>query len=477
VPASAARFAVGADKESITPTSLAGVYLGGYGIGPVHPAQSVLRPIYARVIAVRDRSGQQVVIGTIDAQGYSIAYQNGPYGFSDIAADMVRELKIPASHILLQSTHSHNGPDDIGVWGGVPNSYLAFVKAQTETAIRRAVAAERPAVLRWGTADMTGFSRTFGSDTDGSQTGDTKDYPPDNQMRVLQALTPQGQVIVTLVNYSSHPTVYGPLNKVSPDWPGATATFLEHDETGIPTSIAYGYPGSVAVVTVGALGHTWPAATPRGTDPAVDPSLKSDNGPADHFGNAVARMAMSAVTAAPTYLRHSLVAGTTQNVQIVNDNPVLLAAGTEPSNPSPLGGYKIMRADTPPWAYGDLYVAPLVALRIDDLPFFSVPGEPYPSLHTSLAAEVKAPATFIFGLAEDQLGYAEEVSDYNGALQCSLGDEWFFTISPTFGSDVVRLQDANATALGFSVTPNLADYGPGPTPPSTNCTGQQLGLP
>ena len=477
VPVYAARFAVGAAKEDITPTSLTGVYLGGYGIGPVHPAQAVLRPIFARVIAVRDRSGDQVVIGTIDAQGYSIAYQNGPYGFADITADMARELKIPASHILLQSTHTHNGPDDIGVWGGVPTSYLAYVKSQMETAIRRAVAAQRPAVLRWSTASMTGFSHTFGSDSDSTHTGDNHDYPPDNQLRVLQALTPRGQVIVTVVNYSTHPTVYGPLNKVSPDWPGATATFLEHQELGIPARIRYGYPGSVAVVTVGALGHTWPSAPPRGTDSAVDPSPKSDNGPADDFGNAVGRMAISAVASDPTYLRASRVAGTAQNIEIVNDNPVLLGAGTQPSNGTPLGGYKIMRADTPPWAYGDVYVAPLVALRIGDVPFFSVPGEPYPSLHQSLAAEVKAPAAFIFGLAEDQLGYAEEVADYNGALQCSLGDEWFFTISPTFGSDVVRLQDANAAALGFTVKPNPADYGLGPLPPATNCTAQQFGLP
>ncbi len=475
MPQSAAGFFVGGAKEDITPTSLTGVYLGGYGIGPVHPAKAVLRHIYARVIAIRDRSGRQVVIGSIDAQGYSIAYQNGPYGFSDITADVSRQLHIPASNILLQSTHSHNGPDDIGVWGGVPNSYLAYVKSQTEKAIRQAVAAERPAALRWATADMTGFSGTFGSDTDHTHTGDNKDYPPDNQMRVLQALTPKGKVLVTLVNYSTHPTVYGPLDKVSPDWPGATATFLEHDEIGIPARIHYGYPGSVAVVTVGALGHTWPAKAPRGTDSSVDPSPKSDNGPADIFGNAVARMAIAAVGHRGTYLQTSQVTGTSQNVDVVNDNPVLLLAGSEPSNPTPLGGYKIMRADTPPWAYGDVYVAPVEALRIGDLPFFSVPGEPYPSLHKSLASEVKAPVAFIFGLAEDQLGYAEEVADYNGAAQCSTSDEWFFTISPTFGSDVVKLQDANASALGFKVTPNSADYGPGPTPPSTNCTTQQAG--
>jgi hypothetical protein len=106
-----------------------------------------------------------------------------------------------------------------------------------------------------------------------------------------------------------------------------------------------------------------------------------------------------------------------------------------------------------------------------------VPGEPYPSLHKSLASEVKAPVAFIFGLAEDQLGYAEEPADYNGAFQCSTSDEWFFTINPAWGADVVRLQDVNAAALGFKVTPNtLGDYGPGPVPPSLNCTFQQAGL-
>ena len=476
IPRSAARYTVGAAAEDITPTDLHGVYLGGYGIGPVHPAGGVLRHIFTRVLAIRDHSGNQVIIGAIDAQGYSIAYQQGPYGFADIEQDIQKQLGIPASHIILQSTHTHNGPDDIGVWGGVPDSYLAYVKAQTELVIRRAVARERPAALRWATADMKGFSGTFGSDTDSSHTGDNADYPPDNQLRALQALTPRGKVIATLVNYSTHPTVYGPLNKVSPDWPGATATFLEHREIGIPAKVHYGYPGSVAVVTVGALGHTWPAGTPRGTDHAVDPSPKSDNGPADDFGNAVARMTMNALASQPGYVREARLSGTAQFVQVVNNNPVLLTAQNEPANETPLGGYKIMRANTPPYDYGDVYVAPVVALRVGDLPFFSVPGEPYPSIHSSLAGEVKAPVAFVFGLAEDQLGYVEEVADYNGALQCSTSDEWFFTISPTFGSQVISLQDQNASALGFSVTPNPSgDYGPGQTPPSTNCTAQQAG--
>jgi hypothetical protein len=122
-----------------------------------------------------------------------------------------------------------------------------------------------------------------------------------------------------------------------------------------------------------------------------------------------------------------------------------------------------------------VFISPVTALRIGDVPFFSVPGEPYPSIKFSLNQDVKAPVSFVFGLGQDQLGYAEEVADYNGAFQCSTTDEWFFTISPVFGSDVVRLQRANARALGFPVSGNpLTAYGPGGVPPSTNCTQQQV---
>jgi hypothetical protein len=478
---SPATFEVGAAKADVTPSSLANFYLGGYGIGPVHEATGVLRHIYFRVIAIRDKHGNQAVIGTIDSQGYSVAYQNGPYGFRDVESAIQDKLGIPASHIILQATHSHNGPDEIGVWGGVPDTYFAFVTQQMEQAISNAVQSELPANLHVGTADMTGFSGTFGSNTDPTDTGDNTDYPMDQQLRVLQAVTPghNPQVIATLVNYSTHATVYGPLNKISPDWPGATATYLEGNEQDTQPGASYGYPGSTAIVTVGAMGHTWPAGVPTGTDPSVDPSSSAtdNNYPADIYGNAVARQAIGALSGGRGFwLTDPNVNGTERKVRVENTNPILLVAGAEPANSTPLGGYKIDRSITPPWGAGDVFISPVTTLRVGNLPFYAVPGEPYPSIKFSLNKNVQAPVSFVFGLAQDQLGYAEELSDYNGAFQCSTTDEWFFTISPIFGSDVVRLSQANAKALGFGVKRGsaLGAYGPGTVPPSTNCTQQQV---
>lgn len=475
-----ALFYVGAAKADVTPSSLTDFYLGGYGIGPVHEATGVLRHIYFRVIAIRGRDGQQVVVGALDSQGYSIAYQNGPYGFRDVEDYIQAHLGIPADHIILQATHSHNGPDEIGVWGGVPNAYFQFVTQQMESAIAQAVASEAPAHLKWGTADMTGFSGTFGSNTDSTNTGDNTDYPIDQQLRVLQAVSPaDGHVLATLVNYSSHPTVYGPLNKISPDWPGATATYLEGDEQNTQPGARYGYPGSVAIVTIGAVGHTWPAGVPAGhSDPSVDPtSAKTDdNYPADLFGNAVARQAIGAVASGHgTFLTDPTVDGTESTIHVLNTNPVLAAADTEPANSTPLGGYKIDRADTPPWEDGDIYNSMITTLRVGDIPLFGIPGEPYPSIKFSLNRDVSAPVSFIFGLAQDQLGYVEEPSDYAGAFQCSTTDEWFFTISPVFGADAVRLSQRNARALGFKVSGGVATaYNPLSQPQSVNCTEQQI---
>jgi len=432
----------------------------------VHPAKGVLRHIYARAIAIADGEGNQAVIAALDVQGHFIAYQQGPYGFADIARDMQAQLGIPASHVLLQSTHTHNGPDDLGVWGGVPTAYLAYVKQQTELAIRNAVATESPALLRWGTIEMTGFSGTFGPDSDRTHTGDVTDYPIDNQLRVLQAVSPSGLVIATLVNYSSHATVFGPLDKVAPDWPGSTATFLEHDEIGIPATAAYGYPGSVALVSVGVVGHTWPAAAPYGTDPYTDPPKGSDNHDADVFGNAVARMAI-AVLGHPRYLQHSLVDGASRTLTIVNDNPLL-----GPLVVLPVPGFHIYRDVLPPWGAVDALTTTAHALRIGDLFLFGAPGEAYPSILWTLANQVHAPAVFPLSLADDQLGYVVQPDDYPGAMQCSFTDEFFFTISPTFGIQLEALQRQNAADLGLRVDKPQPEQEPSPgaVPPSTACT-------
>ncbi|MHB8439057.1 MAG: hypothetical protein ACYDD4_07830 [Acidimicrobiales bacterium] len=470
----ASLYCVGAAKADITPTaamiSAGNFYLGGYGIGPVHPAGSVLRPIYSRAIAIGvpnaggtcpGAAGDQVVIGADDLQGHFLAYQQGPYGFADMASHIQSTLGIPASHILLQSTHTHNGPDDLGVWGGVPDSYLAEVTSQTESAITQAVGAEQLATVKWATTDMSAYSHP-----------DTTAGPSDNTMRMLQATSEStGAVIATMLNFSTHATIYGPLDEVSPDWPGATASYLEGDQVG---NLGTGYPGSVAVVTVGAMGESHPSGVPTGGAAPNGPLNTDNNFPADYYGDAVGYMGMVALASpAQTHVLTgpAQVNGVSSTLNVVNNNPVLLAAIA-----LPVPGYHIYRADTPPYGAGDVLTTEAQMLRVGDLAMMAAPGEPYPSIEFTLSKEISAPVVFPFGLANDQLGYIEQANDYPSAMQCSTTDEGFFTISPTFGNDLETAQRANAENLGFSVTDPgpVADANLPPVPPPTSCTTQQV---
>lgn len=438
-----ATFWVGAAQRSITPTRLAGVYLGGYGIGPVHPARGVLRPIYAQTLAIRSSNGEQVILGVIDVQGEFLAYQQGPYGFATMASWAAAHLGVPADHVLLQSVHTHNGPDDIGVWGGVPTSYLAFVVRQTEAAMAAAVHAERPARLSWASIDLPGATATFGPGAN----GDHAAFPTDNVLTALQARSLSGRVIATLVNFSAHPTVYGPLDKVSPDWPGATASYLEGNQQGMPRGVRYGYPGSVAIVTVGAVGHTWPGAVPSGfADPASTPSPATDNNyPADRYGDSLARAAIAALAHARP-VGPSRVDAVSTPLAVAAVNPVLLGLVY-----APVPGYHIYRSEAPAYLAGNVVRTIVTSVRIGDLLITGAPGEEYPSIQSRLASTISAAAVIPFSLAMDQLGYIAGPEGYSAAQLCSLTDEGLFMLSPAFGTQLTETDDANATALGFTV--------------------------
>jgi hypothetical protein len=414
-----------------------------------------------------------VVVAADDLQGHFIAYQQGPYGFADVQRAVTHALGIPASHVVIQSTHTHNGPDDLGIWGGVPNAYLAEVAGNTTAAIEQAVGGEVPATLRWATAAMPGFAATFPTQQDAVDGGpqDSADFPDDTQLRMLQAVSvASGSVVATMLNFSVHPTVYGPLDEVSPDWPGAAASYLEGDQQG--TTTPTGYPGSIAVVTVGAVGHAWPAPVPAGSAAPDAPAGPDDNAGADAYGDAVAHRGVEALASDAQPLTGAPVtAAAGQSISIATANPVLLAAVL-----LPVPGYHAYRADTPPYEAGSVVTSTAEVLRVGNLALFGAPGEPWPSIEFTLSKEIATPVLFPLGLADDQLGYLSETGEYAGAIACSPTDEGLFTLSPTFGIQFESAARQMAARLGFVVTDPgpVADLQVGSPSGAFTCAQQQV---
>lgn len=416
---SSGQYCVGASKREITPTSP--VYLGGYGFGPVRRSTGVGNPIYARAIAI-SRGGQTAVFCAIDTQGHFLAYQgeDAPYGSADIRRRVSQDAGIPERAIIIASVHDHSGPDDIGVWGGVPPDYLNFVAGQAVAAIESALRNERPASLHSGEID-TARSHLLRSILAG--------YPLDTKLRVMFARGSDGTPIVTLINFSAHVTALGKDNTlVSPDWPGSALQAVEK-----------AHLDSTAIVMVASVGRTQPDLNAIG---ARGPSA------AEQYGATVARLALEAEARA-VKIDGPIAAAETVLEEPV-ENPVLASLMTN----GKAGVDRVMRSDREPYLANDKSKIRTVvgAVRIGTLFFAAVPGESFPETQIAIEARVAAQGHYLFSLADDQLGYDPPPYEVGMVDFASPLDEGLFIINRRFGADVTRALLAQARELGFPVS-------------------------
>ena len=416
---SSGEYCVGASRREITPASP--VYLGGYGFGPVRRSTGVRSAIYARAIAI-SRGERTVVFCAIDTQGHFLAYQgiDAPYGSADIRRRVSRDAGIPERAIIIASTHDHSGPDDIGVWGGVPPEYLKLVADQTVAAIESAIHNQRPASLYSGQIN-TAPSRLLRSILPG--------YPLDTKLHVLFAKGSDGAPFATLINFSAHVTALGKDNTmISPDWPAAALQAVEN-----------GNPDSTALLMVSSVGRTQPDLKAIG---ARGPSA------AESYGATVAKLAFVAEALAVKI--DGPIATAETILEEPSDNPVLAALMT---NGKP-GIDRVMRSNREPYTADNnsKIRTPVGAVRIGTLFFAAVPGESFPETQITMEARVAAQGHYLFSLAEDQLGYDPPPYEVGMVEYVSPLDEGLFIINPNFGTDVTRTLLAQARELGFSVS-------------------------
>lgn len=120
------------------------VYIAGYGQN--RKATGVLDPLKARAFVLRN-GGRKVAIVCLDL-----------VGFFHANVEHVRQQLKGFDYVLVSSTHVHEGPDTLGLWGsgplvsGVDPQYLAYVERQAAKAVRDADASCKPCSARIGTA-------------------------------------------------------------------------------------------------------------------------------------------------------------------------------------------------------------------------------------------------------------------------------------------------------------------------------------
>ncbi len=206
----------GAAWKVITPDPL--LPISG-GMGVPKPASEKRGELTARAIVIRKAEVSMAIV-SLDL-----------LGFPSVLCDRVRTRvsRIPAANILIGSTHTHSAPECYAFPDGNGGhtsdlKYLDFVCGQTALAINEAIDRLQPAWIKIATGEAKGkIAYNY--------------YAPDlydRRMNVVQAKSPQGKTITTLVNYAIHPEVLGnDIGICSPDLIGPLYEQLESQTGGM----------------------------------------------------------------------------------------------------------------------------------------------------------------------------------------------------------------------------------------------------
>src|SRR5207302_2536229 len=344
-----------------------------------------------RAMAITNQRGQTLLLGALENQGTFAAYKQGAYGLWDVRQQVAADLAmagVTPDMIVVNSDHSHAGPDLIGLWGGVPISYLRYVHDQLVAALEEAYRTAVPARLAVGgdvpvmpDAVAGGYlpgSATMGEPFVHSQFGPdpATGYPDqavDTELRVLQAYDAAGRPLGTLINYAAHATVMGSRNvRYSADWPGRVAE---------ATAAALGEP--VALTMVADVGRSQP---PRpNSDGACDSTghVSCDVDRLDTWTRLFTPWVVTAVHGAVT-VRGDRIGNREVFTREAATNAALL--GVSYSGEVPVRGYGAYRSTLPPWASGDVIGTFASAHRIGDVLLTANPGEAYPDVRIAVSA-------------------------------------------------------------------------------------------
>jgi hypothetical protein len=207
-------------------TKYDGIFLSGFGSNRI--ALGCHDDIWARAL-VLEAGDTKVALVSVDLVG---TLKHGRYyGFAKAEAMVDPSLGIDA--FFYSSTHNHEGPDALGLWGsemfrdGKFPLYLQFVDRQVARAINQAADPQRMRPVRVRAAVT---NPQIDPQLRGLQVR-TRCRPPwffDDELRVVQFLDSNDATVATLVNWNTHPESLEDQNLyVSSDFPGFIRSRIE----------------------------------------------------------------------------------------------------------------------------------------------------------------------------------------------------------------------------------------------------------
>ena len=219
---SGADLRAGAAKAVVTPNvSAAKVYMAGFGNNRV--ATGVHDDLYARCLAL-GAGETNIVLCSVDLIGLF---------YDDVLRirEKVQTQAPQVTHIIVASTHDHEGPDTMGLWGptpfqsGIDETYLNSLEERIASTAVEATHSMQPAHLTIGRDDHPLLAQL--------QSDSRPPYVKDPFLFVMRLTSLDEKPIATLVNWSDHPETLGGKNmEITADYPHWLCQYVEEHGGG-----------------------------------------------------------------------------------------------------------------------------------------------------------------------------------------------------------------------------------------------------
>lgn len=268
------------------------VWIAGFSTG--RPATGVHEPIWVRAI-VFDHGNTRVAVAIVDAVGWFATEMDATRALLADSLDI--------DHLIIGSTHVHETPDTIGLWGrkdlesGVDLDYQAMVRQATADAVADAVAALEPVTMSVAqvlTVDETGSAQPYVSDS-----RDPVIMDPTLTVIRYAATAEPARTVATMVHWASHPEYFWSRNNdITPDYIHWVRDIVENgaaaNETrGLPALEGLG--GEVIYVN-GAIGGLIYPGRAAPIDAAGNPVTENGLEKAQAAGTNLGRLALESIT-------------------------------------------------------------------------------------------------------------------------------------------------------------------------------------
>jgi hypothetical protein len=376
------------------------VYMAGFGQN--RKAVAVNDPLMARCVVLSD-GATKIAIISIDVIGYF--HQN---------VEGVRKRLTGFDYVLITSTHNHEGPDTLGLWGpspfksGIDRDYMSFLEDQIVKSVRTAESACKPVIASIGTAKAPELLH------DGREP-----YVLHDELVALKFADPQtAKTVGIVVQWNCHPETLGSKNtKLSADYVGYAVREI-NERHHCPVVYLTGTVGGLLT--------------------SLNVDIKDDNGKAlsdgtfektERYGRLVGKAADRALASAKLIQLTPLevksreffipldnkLYQTGRQLGVLDRSAYLWSgssAKAEPAGPNDIMKRLAVKTETACLGLGDLQIA-------------CVPGEIYPELvlekvqepvdpgadfldapiEPAIYKQLRKPHRMIVGLANDEIGY------------------------------------------------------------------------